>query len=402
MGTNDSGQVLFVRIRVHSQFYGQSMAIGDNRKLSELTIGDAKRIIVYAIALLLAVLFFGLMIERVLVALLLGVVAGAYLLPLQKLLEARLRAKAGSALITMALIVIPLVVITAYTWHELSGYPDYIQQQREQIITAISRAFSEYLPIRRESTRAGLEAAFAEAVLRSGESVRGLRSKASLLLVSTTLFFFTVFYVLTQRERIAAYLKLRISGDYLDFYRRLSENIGGALQGALKAVLVDQAIKGLVIFIFNLIFDVPLALVLGIMTFLVGFFPLLGEWAIYIPISIYLFVFRHEPASGGIYLLVGILLTLCSSLLLRPRLASGATRQYSFYWMLLALVAGVYTFGIPGIVLGPAILGFTKSVVDTLFRSVKYKESLLAVEEKSGQQKTADQPIQSLLKTKLS
>ncbi|HYE73782.1 MAG TPA: AI-2E family transporter [Blastocatellia bacterium] len=367
------------------------MGIGDNRKISELTIGDAKRIIVYAVALLLAVVFFGLMVNRILVALLLGVVAGAYLLPLQTFLESKLKAKAGSALVTIALIVIPLLIITAYTWHELSGYPDYIQQQREQIITAISRAFSTYLPIRLESTRAGLEAAFAEAVLRSGESVRGLRSQASLLLVSTTLFFFTVFYVLTQRERIVAYLKLRISGDYLDFYSRLSENIGAALHGALKAVLIDQAIKGLVIFTFNVIFDVPLALVLGIVTFLVGFFPLIGEWAIYIPVSIYLFVFRHDPVSGAIYLIGGILLTLSSSLLLRPRLASGTTRQFSFYWMLLALVAGVYTFGIPGIVLGPAILGFTKSVVDTLFGSVKYKESLLAVEERSEKQKDITQ-----------
>jgi predicted PurR-regulated permease PerM len=359
--------------------------MGDDRKLSELTVGDAKRIVVYAAALALAAFFFVWLVGSVLVALLLGVVAAAFLLPVQEWLERRLRARAGSALITIALIVVPLVGVASYVWYELSGYPDYIQSQREQIINAISRAFSEYLPITRESTRLGLEAAFAEAVMRSGEAVQGLRSRASLILVSLTLFFFTLFYVLTQRVRIAAYLKLRVPGDYLPLYEKLTENVGGALSGALRAVLIDQLIKGAVIFTLNLIFGVPLALVLGVVTFLVGFFPLVGEWAIYIPVSVYLFVFRHDPVSGAIYLLVGVGLTFTSSLLLRPRLASGATRQFNFYWMLLALVAGVYTFGIPGIVLGPAILGFAKAVADTLFGEVRYKNSLLEKELRQGE-----------------
>ena len=55
-------------------------------------------------------------------------------------------------------------------------------------------------------------------------------------------------------------------------------------------------------------------------------------------------------------------MTLGSSLLLRPKLASESARRFNFYWMLVALVAGVYVFGIAGVVLGPAILGFVKAV----------------------------------------
>jgi predicted PurR-regulated permease PerM len=358
---------------------------GDNRKLSELTVGDAKRIAVYAAALLLAVVFFTWLVGRVLVALLLGVVAGVYLLPVQEWLERRLKARAGSALITIALIVVPLVAVVGYAWYELSGYPDYIQHQRDQIINAISQAFADFLPVARESTRAGLEAAFTEAVLRSAEAVKGLRERASLLLVSVTLFFFTLFYVLTQRQRVAAYVKLRVPGDYHPLYEKLAENVGGALQGALKAVFIDQAVKAAVILTLNLIFGVPLAVVLAVVTFFTGFFPLLGEWAVYIPVSVYLFVFQREPVSATVYLVVGLGLTFSSSLLLRPRLASGATRQFSFYWMLLALVAGVYTFGIAGIVLGPAILGFAKAVADTLFGQARYRNSLLEKEIKQSE-----------------
>ncbi|MDQ3648707.1 MAG: AI-2E family transporter [Acidobacteriota bacterium] len=355
------------------------MSDEDDRRLSELTLGDAKRIVVYTAATLLAALLFIVLVGKVLVALLLGVVAAVYLLPVQEWLEKRLRARAGSALITIALIVIPLVALAGYAWYELSGYSSLVQNKRDEIISGISQALERY--ISKETTRAGLETAFAEAVTRSGEAIQELRKRSAILLASASIFFFTVFYVLTQRVRLTAYIKLRVPGDYLPLYDKLTENVGGALRGALRAVLIDQLLKAFVILILNVVFGVPLGVVLGLVTFMIGFFPLLGEWAVYIPVSVYLIVFRNDFTSGMIYLGIGIVLTLSSTLLLRPRLAAAGAHRFNFYWMLVALVTGVLAFGIPGIVLGPAILGFTKAIADTLFGDVRYETSLLKSEK---------------------
>ncbi|HYY41763.1 MAG TPA: AI-2E family transporter, partial [Pyrinomonadaceae bacterium] len=293
-----------------------------------------------------------------------------------------------SALITIALIVVPLALIVGYSWYELSAYSKFVQQKHDEIIEAISRAVSSYVPVSRQGTRAWLEAASTEAVTRSAEAIQALRERAPLLLASTTLFFFTVFYVLTQRRRIAAYIKVRVPGEYLPLYDKLGENVGGALRGALQAVFIDQLLKAVLVLVLNIVFDVPLAVVLAIATFLVGLFPLLGEWAVYLPVGLYLLTFRHDPTAATIYLIAGVLMTLGSSLLLRPRLAARGAGRFNFYWMLLALVAGVYTFGIPGIVLGPAILGFIKAVFDTLLGNIKYETSLLKTERE--QQTDAD------------
>jgi predicted PurR-regulated permease PerM len=352
----------------------------DSRRLSELTVGDAKRIVVYGAAVLLALWLFFLLVGHVLVALLLGVVAAAYLLPVQEWLERRLRARAGSALITIALIVVPLVSIIGYAWYELSDYSHLVEQKHAEIIDGISRVVTTYVPVSRQGTRAGLERVFSEAVTRSASAIRELHQRAALLLASLAVFFFTLFYVLTQRARISNYIKVRVPGDFLELYERLSENVGAALRGALQAVFVDQAIKGVVIFVLNLVFGVPLALVLGLVTFIIGFFPVLGEWGVYIPVSIYLLVFRHETTSALLYFLIGVALTVASTLVIRPRLAASGARGFNFYWMLVALVAGVYAFGIPGIVLGPAILGFVKAVADTVTGNVRYETSLLKEE----------------------
>jgi predicted PurR-regulated permease PerM len=360
----------------------------DEKLLSELTLGDAKRILVYAAATILALFLFLLLVGKVLVALLLGIVAGVYLLPVQEWLERGLRARAGSALVTIALIVVPLVALVAYGWYELSSYSKQVIEKQSEIADLISKSLSDNLGVRYEDTRAGLQAAFAEAMVRSAKAVEELRERVALLLASLTIFFFTLFYVLTQRARLASYIKVRVPGEFMPLYEKLTTNVGGALRGALWAVFVDQAIKALIILVCNFVFGVPLAVALALAAFLVGFFPLLGVWVVYVPVSIYLLAFRGEPTSAAIYFGMGVIITIGSSLFVRPWLASNETKAFNFYWMLVALLAGVYVFGIPGIVLGPAILGFAKAVADTLVGDVHYETSLL--KEENMQQESAE------------
>jgi predicted PurR-regulated permease PerM len=370
------------------------MANDDSRQLKDLTIGEAKRVVVYGVALVLAVGLFLLLVGQVLMALLLGLVAGAFLLPVQEWLERRLHARSGSALITIALIVVPLVLLTGYTWHELSGYSANIsQQERTKISDAISGALERYIPVSRAGTRATLEAAFTEGLTRSAAAIQDLRQRAALILASLAVFLFTVFYVLTHRKQIGNYIKVRVPGDYIELYERLAENVGGALRGALQAVFIDQFLKAVIIFVLNLVFGIPLALVLSIITFLTGFFPLLGEWAIYVPVSVYLLVFRNDPVGASVYLVIGIMMTVGSSLLLRPRVAASGAGRFNFYWMFLALIAGVYTFGIPGIVLGPAIIGFVKAISDTLVGRVRYETSLLKEEKVQQAEQQQDERL---------
>ncbi|HEX8116144.1 MAG TPA: AI-2E family transporter [Pyrinomonadaceae bacterium] len=362
---------------------------GESKRLGDVTVGEAKRALIYAALTGLALFLFVRLLGEVFVALLLGAVAAAYLLPVQMWLEKRLRARAGSALITIALIVVPLAATVGYGWYEMSGYSSEVQDEkrREHIIASVSESLAPYVSV--ENTRAVLQNAFGQALVRSGEAIKDFKKRTAMLLVSATVFFFTLFYVLTQRVRLAAYIKLRVPGDFLPFYERLGVNVGGALRGALFAVMVDQTAKAVVILIMNLVFGVPLAVALALVTFLIGFFPLLGEWAVYIPVSVFLLVFQHRPVAAAVYLLIGVAMTVGSSLVLRPKLAARSAERFNFYWMLVGLVTGVYAFGIPGVVLGPAILGFAKAIMDTLAGDVKYETSLLKEERAQRTEETA-------------
>src|ERR1051325_678377 len=114
---------------------------GESKRLGDVTVGEAKRAAIYAGLTALALFLFVRLLGEVLVALLLGAVAAAYLLPVQEWLERRLRARAGSALITIALIVIPLAVTVGYGWDGMAGHSAEVQdeQRRRPMVEGISR-----------------------------------------------------------------------------------------------------------------------------------------------------------------------------------------------------------------------------------------------------------------------
>jgi predicted PurR-regulated permease PerM len=139
------------------------------------------------------------------------------------------------------------------------------------------------------------------------------------------------------------------------------------LYGAIYATLVTQALKSVVIFVMNVAFDVPLAAPLAVLSFIIGFFPIVGSWSVYVPVALWLLVFRDAPLSAVTMLAIGTLFnTVFVSMYLRPRLAAEKSRVLNFYWMFVGLVTGVYAFGLAGVLLGPLLIGLLKAVIDTV------------------------------------
>jgi predicted PurR-regulated permease PerM len=58
--------------------------------------------------------------------------------------------------------------------------------------------------------------------------------------------------------------------------------------------------------------------------------------------------------------------TIYISTFLRPKIAAERSKVLNFYWMLVALITGVYTFGLVGILLGPMLIGLLKAILDTI------------------------------------
>ena len=106
-----------------------------------------------------------------------------------------------------------------------------------------------------------------------------------------------------QSTRSASTIACRISPspDWVDDIDPLGDmlerNVRGVLYGTIYATLLTQTLKSLVILALNLAFGVPLPVVLAILSFVIGFLPIVGSWIVYVPVAAWLLIFIFTPPA---------------------------------------------------------------------------------------------------------
>jgi len=354
-----------------------------NSRLADLSVPEFRRI---ALTWLLTAIVVGLflwMVRQVLIAGVLGIVIAAYLRPLYRRIEKRTGKPMGSAVLTLLLMIVPVLAALVYSYLELVDVLGYISSHRTEVAGRIDAA------LRRLPFLAGVDTAdsvrrYVLLVSDYGTKIpEAVREAVVQLSVAITIFLLTAAYVFTDANSIVSYVRSKVPQRYDQLREALVTNVTGVLYGAIYSTLLTQSLKTLVIFLMNLAFGVPLAAVLAILSFIIGFFPIVGSWSVYVPVAAWLLVFRDSPVRAGLMLLVGFLLnTLFISTYLRPKIAAERSGVLNFYWMFVALVTGVYTFGLAGILLGPILIGLLKAVVDSVTAQASWR--LLDAEDGAG------------------
>ncbi len=339
----------------------------DHVRLADFTIPELRKSVLTAVLLLAIVVLLGYMVAPVLVAIIAGVVLGAYLIPFDTWLTRMLRHRALSAIVTISLVTLPLVAMLIYSWVEISDATEYLEANRRIIASRLTETLRQVPFLRRIAVEEDLSRWVAAVANRSGRLLGELQEAVVIVVISMAVFLVTVFYILTDHERVLTYLRDKIPGRYRDIERAISTNVRAVVYGALYATFFTQLLKALVVLVMNLVWDVPLAIVLAILAFFIGFFPIVGSWAVYVPVALYLIVFRENVVGGISMLVVGFFVnTIVMSLYLRPKIAAEKSNVLNFYWMFIALVAGVYTFGLIGIIIGPVLIGVLKAIFETV------------------------------------
>jgi predicted PurR-regulated permease PerM len=336
-------------------------------RVADLTLPELRRVVVTAaIGVTVAALFLW-MVRAVLVAGLLGAVAAFYLRPLHVAIVRRVRAPSVAGILALLAVFGPAAAALAYAYAEARDVAAYVGAHESEVAARVAEALERFgvtsASTAAEDARRWVLAATAYGAQLPG-AARGVLARGA---VAVTVFAFTAMYILTDGRRLAAWGRERLSPRYGPLAAALERNVRGVLAGALYGTLLAQLLKSLVILALAVAFGVPLAAALALLSFVLGLFPIVGSWSVYVPMAAWLYVFRDAPAAAVTVIVVGFLVnTLFISTYLRPKLAASRSRVLGFYWMFLGFVTGVYAFGLPGLVLGPALIALLKAVVDTV------------------------------------
>ena len=339
----------------------------DHVSLAEYTVPEFRKAMLTIGVLLGIVIAFFYMVRHVVVAVIAGVVVAAYLIPFREWLSKRIHNRQLTAILSILLVMVPLIGILAYSWIEISGAAKYLNENSQEIVSRLSEGLRRMPFGNRFDLRDELPRWVSAAGASSAKIADELTEAIDVWTIGIAVFLFTCFYVLTEHEQISTYIKRRVPGRYRDLTQPVARNIRNVVYGVLYGTFLTQFIKSLVILAMNLVWHVPLAIVLAIASFFIGLLPVVGSWTIYAPVALYLMLWRGDYVGGAAMLLIGFLgNTLFMSMYLRPKIAAEKSEVLNFYWMFIALVTGVYTFGLLGIIIGPVLIAVLKAVLDTV------------------------------------
>ncbi|WP_412063467.1 AI-2E family transporter [Rubrivirga sp. IMCC45206] len=334
--------------------------------LSDLTLRSARRALITGALVVAVLVLFWVMVAQVLLAALLGAVVAIYLRPVYAWLAERTGRPTLAAVLTQVLLFVPAVAVLAYGYLEVRGAAEYLQANAASVAGQIQDAVAR-LPFASGDIQASTQALLESLADRATSLPAGVQGAIGDFGVAAAVFLFTAVYVLTDADEIVGWLRAKVPARYAGLTERLESNARGVLYGSIYATVVTQSIKGVWILALMLVFGVPLPFTLALIAFLIGFFPVVGSWTVYLPAAGYVLVFQDAPLKALALVVVAFVVsTPILSLYVRPKLAADRSQVLNFYWMFVGLIAGVYTFGIPGIVLGPLTIGLLKALIDVV------------------------------------
>jgi predicted PurR-regulated permease PerM len=345
-----------------------------NAGISELTLPEVRRILITTLLGAVVLVLFFWMVNTVIISAILGLIIGFYIRPLHLWLVARTGKPTLSAVLTLLMVIAPVLIVLAYSYNELADVVTYASLHQVEIVAKIDAAMQR-IPFLKGAKSAAALGQFVIGATAYGTGIPLLlRGALKNFSISATIFVFTAFYILLEAEKVGHYVSSKIPPRYAELRQALEINVRGVLYGAIYSTLLTQTLKSLIILGMNIAFNVPLAGALAVVSFIVGFFPIVGSWTVYLPVAVWLVIFRDATAQAIAMIVIGTLVnTVFISTYLRPKIAADRSHVLNFYWMLVALITGVYTFGLAGILLGPILIGLLKAIIDTVTATSSWK-----------------------------
>jgi predicted PurR-regulated permease PerM len=338
-----------------------------NARVGDLTLPELRRILITTTLGAVVLLLFLWMVRTVVIAAILGLIIGFYIRPLHLWIVKRTHRPTLSAILTLLGVILPILLVLVYSYTELSSVGTYVATHQDEIATKVNDAVRRLPFLKNSNFSDSAGKMVIDATAYGTRLPLLLRSALAGFSIAATIFIFTAFYILLEADNIGAYLASKVPPRYEELRRALEVNVRGVLYGAIYSTLLTQTMKSLIILGMNLAFGVPLAGALAVLSFIIGFFPIVGSWSVYIPVAIWLAIFRNAMGAAIAMVLIGTLVnTVFISTYLRPKIAADRSRVLNFYWMFVALITGVYTFGLAGILLGPILIGLLKAILDTV------------------------------------
>ncbi|MEK6871673.1 MAG: AI-2E family transporter [Nanoarchaeota archaeon] len=323
-----------------------------------------KQIINYVLVVGLFIIAF-LVIRPIIFSMIYGILLAYLFYPVYRWTKSKLKNETLSALLVcIGILLIVVVIVVVIFWSLLNqGIDFYLTLQKLNIGELIAKALPEFV------VTSGLSSTIIGSINSSfSQLIAGFvttLSKVIFNLPDITVQFFVLAFMF--------FFGLRDGEAAFEYFRSLSpvkketqNKFFKHFEDITKSVLIGQVvigiIQGLVAGVGYFIFGVPNALLLTVLTVVIGILPIIGPWLVWIPVDVYLFVIGRDGAGLGL-LIYGLFLINWVEVILRPIIVSRRA-QINEVVVFIGMMGGIYFFGVIGLIIGPLILAYVLLVLE--------------------------------------
>lgn len=202
--------------------------------------------------------------------------------------------------------------------------------------------------------------------------------KSTILNLPTIIFgamilIFTFFFALVESKSLGPYLSLLFPFGkeheklFLDRFKQITDSV---IFGQFVVGFLQGIIAGIGYFIIGL----PNAMLITVLTMIVGILPVLGPAMIWIPVDIFLFL-TGQTDMGLMLLIYGLFVLSPIDTIMRPIFVSKKAQMNSAL-VLISMIGGAYAFGAVGFLLGPLVISALILLIE-VYKDKKGEESVL-------------------------
>lgn len=215
-----------------------------------------------------------------------------------------------------------------------------------------------------------IQSGIAQLISYIASSIVGLVSSIPSLAAQMLILIFSIFYFARDGDKVVQYIKDIIPSEDNDFYQQ----IFNSADDVLKSIIVGNAIPAVILGVLSgflyYFLGYPYALLLAIISGIAMFIPIIGPWIIYGAIGI-ISILLGNTTQGVLVIIFGWIIETATDFYIRPRIAVQYSEIHPLVF-LLGFIYGAVTMGIPGLFIGPLILGITYAAYK-IYRKARVK-----------------------------
>lgn len=199
-------------------------------------------------------------------------------------------------------------------------------------------------------------------------SIPGLAAQLLILIFST-------FYFARDGHKIVKYVKDILPDKDKGFYREVLKGADDVLKSIIVGNIIPAAILGVLSGFVYYFLGYPYVILLAIISGMAMFIPVIGPWIVYGAIGIFSILIGNT-FQGVMVIILGWIIETSTDFYIRPRISVQYSEVHPLVF-LLGFIYGAVTMGIPGLFIGPLILGITYAAFK-VYRQEKLKEKQIS------------------------